>query len=148
MYILKTETHFDAAHFLAGYEGKCRNIHGHRWRVEAEIAAESLRTQAQERGMVIDFSLFRDVLTKIAKDYDHTLIYERGSLHAKTLSALRAEEFSLTEVAFRPTAENLARDFYERLAEQGMPVVRVAVYETPNNCAVYCEKGVVYCDEI
>ena len=38
MYTLKTEHSFDAAHFLYGYEGKCSNIHGHRWRVVLEVS--------------------------------------------------------------------------------------------------------------
>ena len=42
MYFIQAEDHFDAAHFLAGYEGKCRNLHGHRWRVVAEVCAEEL----------------------------------------------------------------------------------------------------------
>ena len=50
MYIVKTEDSFDSAHFLARYNGKCRNIHGHRWRVVIEIAGENL-----DDGMVVDF---------------------------------------------------------------------------------------------
>ena len=42
MYILKTEQSFDSAHFLSGYEGKCANIHGHRWRVIIEVKTEQL----------------------------------------------------------------------------------------------------------
>ena len=42
MYALKTQAHFDSAHFLHGYDGKCKNIHGHRWTVEAEITGETL----------------------------------------------------------------------------------------------------------
>ena len=37
MYSLKTNSSFDSAHFLASYEGKCRNLHGHRWTVEVEV---------------------------------------------------------------------------------------------------------------
>lgn len=44
MYTLKTEHSFDAAHFLYGYEGKCSNIHGHRWRVVAEVSSDELET--------------------------------------------------------------------------------------------------------
>ena len=137
MYLLKTEAHFDAAHFLAGYDGKCKNIHGHRWRIIAEIASDSLCTQQQERGMVMDFSEFRDALNEVADLYDHSLIYGRGTLREETLAALRAEDFALTGVDFRPTAENLAREIYEQLVDREMPVVQVMVYETPNNCAVY-----------
>ena len=49
MYILKTEHSFDSAHFLAGYEGKCANIHGHRWRVEIEVQAEELAIRTTGR---------------------------------------------------------------------------------------------------
>ena len=92
--------------------------------------------------MVMDFSEFRHALEDIADRYDHTLIYERGTLREETLAALRSEDFSLTEVGFRPTAENLARAFYEELVDREMPVVQVTVYETPNNCAVYNAEGV------
>ena len=55
MYTLKTEHSFDAAHFLYGYEGKCSNIHGHRWRVVAEVSSDELETTGQNRGMYVDF---------------------------------------------------------------------------------------------
>lgn len=50
MYILKTEAAFDSAHFLHGYNGKCSNIHGHRWIIEAEICSEKLIEEGQTRG--------------------------------------------------------------------------------------------------
>lgn len=49
MYTLKVEHSFDSAHFLYGYEGKCRNIHGHKWKVEVEIKAENLLQNGQLR---------------------------------------------------------------------------------------------------
>lgn len=50
MYTLISEVSFDSAHFLAQYEGKCRNIHGHRWTIKVEICGEDL----QESGSCID----------------------------------------------------------------------------------------------
>ena len=55
MFYLKTEENFDSAHFLKDYEGKCSNIHGHRWRVVVEIKGESLSEDKQKRGMLVDF---------------------------------------------------------------------------------------------
>lgn len=55
MYILKTEQSFDSAHFLSGYDGKCSNIHGHRWTVEIEIQSETLNSTGKLRGMIVDF---------------------------------------------------------------------------------------------
>ena len=43
MYILKTEASFDSAHFLAGYNGKCSNLHGHRWKIVLEVQTEELK---------------------------------------------------------------------------------------------------------
>ena len=62
MYILKTEAAFDSAHFLHGYNGKCSNIHGHRWIIEVEICSEKLIEEGQTRGMIVDFGdLKRDL---------------------------------------------------------------------------------------
>lgn len=139
MYIIKTEQSFDSAHFLAGYEGKCRNLHGHRWRVVAEVCADHLQESGQLRGMVTDFGDIKQDLKALADSYDHALIFETGSLKAKTVEALNEECFRMIEVAFRPTAENFARHFYTLLKQKGYHVRSVEVYETPNNCAVYCE---------
>ena len=50
MYILKTEASFDSAHFLAGYNGKCSNLHGHRWKIVLEVQAEELKDDIQHKG--------------------------------------------------------------------------------------------------
>ncbi len=137
MYTIRTEASFDAAHFLSGYEGKCSNLHGHRWRVVAEIAAEALSEEGQTRGMVTDFGEVKRVLHELADIYDHTFLYERGTLRETTIRALSEEGFSLCELPFRPTAENLAKRFYDRLEERGFAVRAVEVFETPGNSAVY-----------
>lgn len=141
MYCLKTECSFDAAHFLAGYQGKCRNIHGHQWRVVVEILSETLEFDGQMRGMVVDFGDLKRDLEALTEEFDHALIYEVGSLKEKTVLALREEEFRLVEVKFRPTAENFSCYFFERMQEKGYRVYRVAVYETPYNCAVYMQES-------
>ena len=137
MYILRTSAAFDSAHFLAGYDGRCANLHGHRWRIEVEAGQTELQPSGEKRGMVVDFGDFKKAVRALADAYDHTLIYESGSLRENTLTALREERFALIEVSFRPTAENLAKHFYERLTADGLPVLRVTVYETEDNCAVY-----------
>lgn len=137
MYYLKTEQSFDSAHFLKDYHGKCKNLHGHRWRVVAEIQGESLAAGGQTRDMLVDFGEVKAVLKELCDRLDHSLIYERGSLRPATVAALREEDFALIEVPFRPTAEAFSRFFYEKLAEKGYAVHRVEVYETPNNCAAW-----------
>lgn len=139
MYFLKTENSFDAAHFLWGYDGKCRNIHGHRWRVAAEIKSASLEEEGQTRGMVVDFGDLKKDLKNLCGYFDHSLIVEEGSLRKETMEALLSESFNIKQVPFRPTAENFARYIFEKLKECGYKVHRTEVYETPANCAAYEE---------
>ena len=121
MYTLKTEHSFDAAHFLYGYEGKCSNIHGHRWRVVAEVSSDELETTGQNRGMYVDFG-------DLKKDLKET-----------TLKALQDENFRIIQFAFRPTAENMAKYFYDKMIGRGYRVKQITVYGTPNNAASYTQ---------
>ena len=137
MYELKTEAAFDGAHFLSDYDGKCENLHGHRWRVVAWIGAEQLQTEGQEKDMVCDFSTFKRVLRGLAEEFDHMFIVEEGSLAPETIAALEAETFRLKMVPWRTTSENFAKHFWCELEAAGFTPTRVEVYETPNNCAIY-----------
>ena len=67
MYYLQTKASFDAAHFLWKYEGKCRNIHGHRWNIVAKIKSQKLEQEGQTRGMVVDFGNLKKDLKKLFK---------------------------------------------------------------------------------
>ena len=104
MYSLKCSASFDSAHFLSDYEGKCANIHGHRWVVEAVFCGKDLRNSGSQRGMLVDFGDIKGVLREIAAGFDHSLIYEKGSLKDSTILALKDENFKLVELDVRPTA--------------------------------------------
>ena len=133
MITISAEAFFDSAHFLSGYPGKCANLHGHRWKVVAEVSAPDVG----ETGMVMDFKDLKGALRAMADDMDHSLIMEEGSLRPATLQARREENFRIVMVPFRPTAENLARYFFEKLAPEIPGLIRVSVYETPENRATY-----------
>lgn len=136
MYYLKTEQNFDSAHFLHGYKGKCANIHGHRWRVVATIKSKQLKNDLQTNGMIVDFSDLKNDLKILCDNLDHSLIIEKGSLCDSLYNALVAENFKIITLPFRPTAENLAKYFYQNLAKK-YDIDSIDVYETPNNCASY-----------
>ncbi len=137
MYGLKTESSFDASHFLTDYHGKCENLHGHRWRVVAYLEAEALQAEGTCKDMVVDFGDFKAALRELTESLDHRFLIEQGSLGADTLACLEREGFSLLTMPFRTTAENLAKWFFDNLTEKGLPVAQIDVYETPNNCAFY-----------
>ena len=137
MYTLKTEASFDSAHFLAGYEGKCSNIHGHRWKIIVEVSKEELSSEIQTRGMVVDFGTLKSDLRQLADQLDHALIIEKDSLKPLTLQALLEEGFRVITFEFRPTAENFSKYIYDEMQNKGYPVKQVVVYETPENGAAY-----------
>ena len=138
MYYLTAEASFDGAHFLSGYEGKCSNLHGHRWRVILKIKSDELKPDGQQRGMVVDFGDVKKALKEETDFFDHTFIYEKDTLKPVTEAALNEEGFLMRIVDFRPTAENFSKYFYDRFTEKyGFDVAEVTVYETPNNMASY-----------
>ena len=119
MYELTIKSHFDAAHALRGYPGECKDLHGHTWDVEVTVAASEL----DDIGIVYDFKLLKEDLNSVLDAYDHAYLNE-------------VEPF--TQIS--PTAENLARIIYERLAEVVDPRVRVteiAVWEAPTAKLTY-----------
>ncbi|GAW94239.1 6-carboxytetrahydropterin synthase QueD [Calderihabitans maritimus] len=119
MFRLTVREQFAAAHQLKNYEGKCARIHGHTWQVEVEVAGETL----DEAGMLVDFNELKRSLKEILEDYDHTLLNELADFKEAN-----------------PTAENLARTIYIRMAAripEKVKVVQVRVWESPTACAIY-----------
>ena len=124
---------FDAAHRVSGHEGKCRNLHGHRYAVEATFAATSLDMV----GRVVDFGVIKDKLGGwIDENWDHTTILyaEDQSLGTSIESYTGQKIFYLTE---NPTAENMAHYLLHTICPQlfgHLPLTcqRLRLYETPN----------------
>jgi 6-pyruvoyltetrahydropterin/6-carboxytetrahydropterin synthase len=139
MYILTTKAKFDSAHFLKGYDGKCANLHGHRWTVSVDVGSETLQEEGPFRGMVVDFGKLKDDLKEETDKMDHALIVETGSLKPETVEAMESENFRLVCFEGRPTAENLAKYFYDVMKQKGYHVIKVSVFETPENQASYTE---------
>jgi len=139
MYYLASEQSFDSAHFLAGHEGKCKNIHGHRWRVVVKVKSKTLQTGNPYEGMIVDFAQLKEDIKTEADYFDHALLIEKNSLKISTLEALKDEGFRIVELDFRPTAERFAKYFYDRMVGKGYQVKSATIYETPNNYASYEE---------
>ena len=137
MYILKAEHSFDSAHFLSGYDGKCANIHGHRWRVEIEVQSKNLINGGQLDGMIVDFGDLKKDVKEMVDYYDHALIIQSGTMRKETLACLVEDGFRIVELDFRPTAENLSFFFYTIMKNKGYDVKRAIVFETPTNSAIF-----------
>ncbi|HEX2204074.1 MAG TPA: 6-carboxytetrahydropterin synthase [Longimicrobium sp.] len=123
MFLLNVKAHYDAAHFLRNYRGKCEKLHGHRYVVEAGLAFDDVGPG----GMAYDFGEAKRHLRDIAGRLDHENINE-------------VEPFTTLE----PSAENQARWIFDelrsRLGEVAENLVYVRVWETPDQFAQYSPK--------
>lgn len=122
MYELTVKGHFDSAHYLRGYQGKCSNIHGHTWYVEIKVRGSKL----DQIGMLVDFSIIKKVIKETTDLLDHKLINDIPYF---------------TNV--NPTAENIAEFIYSKIAasteidHELIKVFSVTVWESPQAAATY-----------
>lgn len=100
---------FDSAHYLPGYDGKCANLHGHRWKIMVEF-----KGAIQENGMVIDFTVIKQNIQPLIDRLDHNC---------------------LNDLLQMPTAENIAKYIAATLRQAGQTPSRIEVWETPSSCA-------------
>ena len=132
MFRVSREIDFCYGHRLLNYEGKCRHLHGHNGRVV--ITLES--PQLDARGMVLDFSDIKDVVSRwIDEKLDHRMLLRRDDPVVPLLEGL-GEPMHLMDV--NPTAENIARLIFDYTAARRFPVVEVRLWETPRCYATYC----------
>ena len=90
--------------------------------------------------MYVDFGELKKDLRELADSMDHALIIEKNTLKETPLEALKSENFHIIALDFRPTAENMARYFHEKIKALGYNMHAVTVYETPTNGATYMEQ--------
>ena len=133
MYSVTKLIDFCYGHRLLDYDGICKHPHGHNAVAEIEIRAESL----DGRNMVCDFSdIKRIVKGWIDREIDHRMLLRQDDPLVNALHNLGEPVYLLDS---NPTAERIARLIYEYAQGQGLPVVRVKVWETPTSFAEYGE---------
>ncbi len=151
----------DMGHRVTNHASKCRNVHGHRYVIEAEVTGIVKTDTSSEQGMVIDFGALKTcMMARIDYDYDHGLAlwvddpivpllvppgtspdYARNvELYgAQVVMSPSAGKVILLDVV--PTAENLAAIWFRAMAvdlkRTGLALTAVTVYETPNCWATY-----------
>jgi len=120
MYEISVEQHFDAAHFLRGYQGKCEALHGHRFRVVVKIKIPVVN----DIGIAYDFVELKQHLRDILAKFDHTCLNDVPPFGK-----------------INPSSENIASTIYNELQPKlvGAPVSLscVEVWESPQTRVIY-----------
>jgi len=131
MYSVTKRIDFCYGHRLLDYEGICRHPHGHNAVVEVEIQSADL----DRRAMVVDFSDIKRVMKSwIDRELDHKMILRQDDPLTRMLQDLGEPVFVLDS---NPTVERIARLIFDVSREQGLPVTRITVWETPTSWATY-----------
>ncbi len=131
MYSVTKRIDFCYGHRLLDYDGICKHPHGHNAVAEIEVRTEAL----DRRNMVVDFSdIKRLVKAWIDRELDHRMILRHDDPLVTALQALGEPVYLLDS---NPTVERIARLVFDVSREQGLPVARVTVWETPSSWATY-----------
>ncbi len=122
VYELSVTSRFAAAHQLRNYKGRCENLHGHNWKIEAAVAVHDL----DEIGLGIDFTELKAALQDVLEELDHKMLNELAMFQEHN-----------------PSSENIARWIFEslstRLNDDRVKVSRVTTWESDEARATYTE---------
>lgn len=123
--------HFSYGHRLINYDGPCRHLHGHNGVIEVKVASDTLDRQ----GMVVDFQRIRDIVKGwVDANLDHRMLLCRADPAVAVLQEMNEPVYLLED---NPTAENIAREIFDKARAHGLAISEIRLWETPSCYAVY-----------
>ncbi len=145
MVIVTKVIEWDMGHRVPNHKNKCRNLHGHRYRLEVSVQGDlCAEAGSSNEGMVFDFGDLKELLRQcISEQLDHVCMYYAEDSLLREFFAAHPEQLVAIAVPFIPTAENIVRWCYEQLKAVLPPhlkITRCILYETPNSWAEYTEQ--------
>ena len=111
---------FETGHALYGYDGKCRNVHGHSYKLSVTVIGTPIPDSGNVKfGMVIDFSdLKKIVKEEIVDVFDHATVFNKNTPHLELANELQSRGHHVILVDYQPTSENMVIDFSEKIKQR------------------------------
>tara|TARA_R110002049_G_scaffold143133_1_gene305112 strand:+ start:1251 stop:1700 length:450 start_codon:yes stop_codon:yes gene_type:complete len=108
---------FETGHALYGYDGKCRNVHGHSYKLSVTVIGRPITdTTHVKLGMVIDFGdLKKIVKEEIVDEFDHATVFNKNTPHIELAQELTDRGHNVILADYQPTSENMVLDFAEKI---------------------------------
>jgi len=108
---------FETGHALYGYDGKCKNVHGHSYKLSVTVIGRPIKDTSNVKfGMVIDFTdLKKIVKEEIVDQFDHATVFNKNTPHIELARELQSRDHHVILVEYQPTSENMVIDFAERI---------------------------------
>lgn len=111
---------FETGHALYGYDGKCRNVHGHSYKLSVTVIGKPITDTTQVKlGMVIDFTdLKKIVKEEIVDKFDHATVFNKNTPHVELAKELIDRGHNVILADYQPTSENMVIDFSKKIANR------------------------------
>ena len=111
---------FETGHALYGYDGKCRNVHGHSYKLSVTVIGEPIADSSHVKfGMVIDFSDLNKIVKEEMVDvFDHATVFNKNTPHVELAKELSDRGHSVLLVDYQPTSEMMVIDFAEKIKQR------------------------------
>jgi len=108
---------FETGHALYGYDGKCRNVHGHSYKLSVTVFGQPITDTAHVKlGMVIDFGdLKKIVKEEIVDQFDHATVFNKNTPHVELAKELMDRGHNVILADYQPTSENMVIDFAAKI---------------------------------
>lgn len=108
---------FETGHALYGYDGKCRNVHGHSYKLSVTVIGTPITdTSNVKLGMVIDFGdLKKIVKEEIVDKFDHATVFNKNTPHIELAKELMDRDHQVILADYQPTSENMVIDFAAKI---------------------------------
>lgn len=131
---------FETGHALYGYDGKCRNVHGHSYKLRVTVIGEPIADASNVKfGMVIDFTdLKKIVLEEVVDVFDHATVFNKNTPHIELAKELQDRGHHVILVDYQPTSENMVIDFAEKIKHRlptGLELYSLRLQETDSSYA-------------
>lgn len=111
---------FETGHALYGYDGKCKNVHGHSYKLLVTVIGTPISDNSNVKfGMVIDFSdLKKIVKEEIVDHFDHATVFNKNTPHVELATELKSRGHHVILVDYQPTSENMVVDFAKKIQDR------------------------------
>lgn len=108
---------FETGHALYGYDGKCRNVHGHSYKLSVTVIGTPITdTSHVKLGMVIDFGDLKKIVKEDIEDvFDHATVFNKNTPHIELANELKERGHNVILVDYQPTSENMVIDFAQKI---------------------------------
>lgn len=108
---------FETGHALYGYDGKCKNVHGHSYKLFVTVIGSPITDQNNVKyGMVIDFTDLKKIVKEEVVDvFDHATVFNKNTPHIELAKELKDRGHHVILVGYQPTSENMVIDFVQKI---------------------------------